>query len=85
MYQGRLMVILGICVAHEYLRPQLGATRRMRDLGCPHIERGPVDRCGRVNSVQWVKRRVYGISQIANFEQSSELGSTKIMPLYTPK
>ena len=53
------MMVFGICVAHKYLRPQLGATRQMRDLGCPDIERGPVDRFGRVYGVQWAKRHVF--------------------------
>lgn len=58
-----LMVVSGVCVAHEYFQFQLRETRRTRHLVCPRAERSPVDLWDRVCGVKWVRRCVYARSQ----------------------
>ena len=43
MYQGQLMAVIGVCVAHEHFPPQLGVIQGMRDLEYPNVGRCPVD------------------------------------------
>lgn len=70
MCQDSLLVVFGVCVAHEYFRLHLGATRRMRDLKYTNIGGGPVDLYGRVCGVQRLLICVYARSQTSSNRQS---------------